>query len=99
VDVKERLAKVIARDSGDLLDAARMVELCRDAAAEIERLESRSVSDRVTRLEALVCMLARGILQHEYSKDLCRHGTEAACDALANDSDLEKAVSIIASSR
>lgn len=42
-----------------------------------------SETQRIERLEVLVCMLARGILQHEYSKDLSRHGTEAACKALA----------------
>jgi hypothetical protein len=76
-----------------------VVKVCRDAMAEIDRLEKGNKSDKITRLETLVCMLARAILQHEYSKDLCRHGTEEACKAMANEGDLEKAVSILASNR
>lgn len=57
-----------------------------------------SDTQRIERLEMLVCMLARGILQHEYSKDLCRHGTEEACKALANDYDLNAALIALAGS-
>ena len=47
---------------------------------------------RVQTLETLVCMLARGILQHEYSKDLSRHGTEEACKQLANHGNFKAAI-------
>lgn len=50
---------------------------------------------RVGRLEEIVCVLARGILLHEYSKDLCRGGVEAACKALANDGDIKGALAEI----
>jgi hypothetical protein len=51
---------------------------------------------RCHKLEQLVCVLARGILQHEYSKDLCRNGTEAVCKVLANDEDIDKALQVLA---
>lgn len=47
---------------------------------------------RIERLEALVKILACGILQHEYAKDLNRHGTEVALKAIVNDGDLNKAL-------
>lgn len=53
-------------------------------------------AQRIARLELLVCVLARGILAHEYSKDLCRGGTEEACKALANDQDLNAAMIALA---
>lgn len=34
--------------------------------------------ERIERLERLVEILARGILLHEYAKDLCRENTEAS---------------------
>jgi hypothetical protein len=59
----------------------------------IDSLEE--LNARCHKLEQLVCVLARGILQHEYSKDLCRNGTEAVCKALAND-DIDKALQVLA---
>ena len=53
-------------------------------------------AQRISRLEHLVCVLARGILQHEYSKDLCRHGTEDALQELANNHDLTAALIAVA---
>lgn len=38
--------------------------------------------ERIARLEALVAVLARGILLHEYAKDLSRENTEAALQAV-----------------
>jgi hypothetical protein len=65
------------------------------AMRESESGEFVAVADidsRVAQLEKLVCVLALGILQHEYSKDLCRHGTEDALLKLANDEDLPGAI-------
>lgn len=42
---------------------------------------------RVEMLEQLVQGLARGLLQHEYSKDLERFNTKAMCNQLANEGD------------
>jgi len=53
-------------------------------------------AQRISRLEHLVCVLARGILQHEYSKDLVRHGTEDALQALADKHDLNAALIAVA---
>ena len=53
---------------------------------------------RIERLEALVKILASGILQHEYAKDLCRNGTEAALKAIVNEGDLNKALIEVADS-
>lgn len=50
---------------------------------------------RVERLESVVCILARGILSHEYSKDLCRGGIEEALKTLAYDENLKAAISAI----
>jgi hypothetical protein len=101
MDIKQRLAQAIEKQRVVAYEPVDVdiVELCQYALAEIERLEKGNKSDKITRLETLVCMLARAILQHEYSKDLCRHGTEEACKAMANEGDLEKAVSILASNR
>jgi len=99
LDTKQHLAYVAEHPEITQWNPGEISGICRAALAEIERLEKGNQSDRITRLEALVCMLARGLLQHEYSKDFCRHGTEEACKALANEDDLEKAVSILASNR
>lgn len=50
---------------------------------------------RVERLEIVVCILARGILLHEYSKDLCRGGIEEALRKLAYDENLKTAISAV----
>lgn len=54
------------------------------------------VEVRLEVLEELVSVLARGLLQIEYSKDLCRHGTEKVCKLLANDGDLVAAIVALA---
>ena len=51
---------------------------------------------RVEVLEVLVRVLARGILQHEYSKDLNRGRTKAVCLQLANERDLVAAIVTLA---
>lgn len=51
---------------------------------------------RLEVLEQLVQALARGILQHEYSKDLCRNNTERVCQELANKGDLQAALKAMA---
>lgn len=49
-DVRQRLAKVVVRESDDILDAERMVELCRDALREIERLEKTQMKVAMLRI-------------------------------------------------
>lgn len=100
MDIKQRLrtmeGALIAREGFVSQD----VDVLRAAVLHIEQLEAgTSANDRISRVEVLVCMLARGILSHEYSKDLCRDGVEAACKALANDGDLQAALVILASNR
>lgn len=57
--------------------------------------EVLNLKDRVRTLEKLVMILARGILLHEYAKDLDRYGTEKALCLLANDGALEKAAQLV----
>ncbi len=49
-------------------------------------------SIRIEKLEQVVFILARGLLQYQYEKDLCRNGTEDACQALANDENIDAAL-------
>lgn len=58
--------------------------------------KSLPVELRLELLEQLVQGLARGLLQHEYSKDLARSGTEEMCRCLANDGDLHGALRALA---
>lgn len=62
-------------------------------------MTSDELERRFDRLERLVCMLACGLLQHEYTKDLVRGGTEEACRKLANEYDLEGALKVLEDQR
>jgi hypothetical protein len=59
----------------------------------IDYLRGRVVSlgTRVETLEKLVIVLARGILCHEYAKDLSRANTEEILKVMCNEEDLEAA--------
>ncbi len=53
------------------------------------------LQNRCDRLERLVIVLARGILLHEYSKDLCRYDTEEILKLMCNEMDLHAAESLL----
>jgi hypothetical protein len=60
MDIKQRLAQAIEKQRVVAYEPVDVdiVELCQYALAEIERLEKGNKSDKITRLETLVCMLA-----------------------------------------
>ena len=67
---------------------------------ELVTLEQHNtLIERIAHLEEVAYILARGILQHEYAKDLSRHGTEEACKLLANELDIAAAVAIVNEAR
>lgn len=47
-------------------------------------MKKAEMQQRIERLEKLVAVLATGILLHEYSKDLCRFGTQDALEHIRN---------------
>ncbi len=59
-------------------------------------IKSLPLELRLELLEQLVQVLARGILQHEYAKDLGRFNTEEVCKELANNGDLYAALRALA---